>query len=238
MKLLGIVAAVAVASTTGCASRCCPPVCYPPAGTVQRFATPAPIAPARVVSGPAATPPAAPAPAAPAATPAPGAPMDMEKAFAEMMKLAEPVAEHAGLATWVGEWNLKGKFTMGDKVTESDGTSSITSILGGRFIRQEAHGSMDGMPFEGRGVIGYDTFKKKFVGVWIDSMGTGIMSSVGEETEKGKVWTFTGSYDTPMGMMTTRDVMRRVSENELVYQSDMSIGGNPSGSMTLTYKRK
>ena len=36
------------------------------------------------------------------------------------------------------------------------------------------------MTFKGTGIEGYDNGKKKFVGTWMDNMGTGIMMSEGD----------------------------------------------------------
>ncbi len=40
-------------------------------------------------------------------------------------------------------------------------------------------GKMKDMTFKGMGIEDYDNVKKKFVGTWVDNMGTGIMMSEG-----------------------------------------------------------
>ena len=63
----------------------------------------------------------------------------------------------------------------------SDTTSSVTSIMDGRFIKVEVKGDMPGMgPYHGVGVYGYDNAAKKFVSSWIDNHSTGIMQGEGE----------------------------------------------------------
>jgi hypothetical protein len=67
-------------------------------------------------------------------------------------------------------------------------------------------------------------------------MGTGIMTGEGEETEKGKVWTFHDSYEGPKGKMEFRNVLTRVGDDELrweMYQGDATEPG-----MTIRYTRK
>jgi hypothetical protein len=168
-----------------------------------------------------------------------GGGMDAAKLKEAWMKLGTPGEEHARLqAALAGEWDVHGKFTgMDGKVSESDSTSSIAPIMGGRFLQQTVNGSFEGQPFEGRGVMGYDNGKKKWVGSWVDNMGTGIWASEGVEKEKGKVWEFSGSFTGPGGVpMTSRDVMSKVGDDELRMESYMGGGKDPM--MVLVYKRK
>lgn len=167
-------------------------------------------------------------------------PSDAEKKkWEEMMKLAAPGEQHAGLAKLEGEWAVHGKFTFEPgKTTESDSTSSMKMILGGRFLTEEMHGDFQGMPFEGRNLIGYDNLKKQYFDVWIDNMGTGYMLSTGVETEPGKAWTFKGTMDMSDGPCAVRSELRLVSDKEFV--SEM-YGSSPQGEtkmMELRYTRK
>jgi hypothetical protein len=168
------------------------------------------------------------------APPSPEAMKEMEAAF---KKLAQPGEEHARLRPLVGEWNVRGKFTGFDgKVTESDSTASISMVLGGRFLRQEAVGSFEGQAFVGRGLIGFDNATRKWVSSWIDSMSTGIMTGEGVETVKGKRWEFKSTFNGPTGPMTMRDVLQVVNANELEYQGFMGDSKTPM--MTLRYRRR
>jgi hypothetical protein len=163
----------------------------------------------------------------------------MDPQYAEMMKLAQPGEQHEGMKWLVGSWTMKGKFAMPDgNSMETEGTATYTSLLGGRFVQQELNATMMGGPFEGRGLMGYDNFKKKYVGTWIDSMGTGFMTSSGDEVEKGKVWNFSGTYDMPGGPMTSKEVMTKVSDDEFRFEMTMAQGAKPHGTMTLVYTRK
>jgi hypothetical protein len=47
-------------------------------------------------------------------------------------------------------------------------------LLGGRFVEVVHTGTVMGQPFEGRMLMGYDNIAKKYVAVWVDSMGTAI----------------------------------------------------------------
>jgi hypothetical protein len=73
-------------------------------------------------------------------------------------------------------------------------TGRIKAILDGRFVLHEYRGSLQGKPFEGIAVYGFDLATNKFQSVWADSfhMSTGIMFSEGSPGEKFRVL---GSYD-------------------------------------------
>ena len=150
--------------------------------------------------------------------------------------LAKPGEQHARLKTLAGEWAIHGVFNMGPVPTESDGTSSMTMILGDRYLRQEIKSTFMGSPYEGRGVIGFDNATKKLVSVYIDNHGTGLMVGEGAETSPGKVWTFESSFNGPGGTaMKSKQVLTKVSDKELTYEMFMG-GEKPMGSIKYTKK--
>ena len=125
--------------------------------------------------------------------------MAMMEAF---QKHATPGPQHEKLAKMAGEWTAKSTGYMPDGSTCAEGTGmmSVRAILGGRFIEMSYKGEMSGpmgkMPFEGRGVIGYDNSKQKYVNIWMDSFSTSMMTTEG--TEEGNVTTLTGEAIDPM----------------------------------------
>src|SRR5216684_3555963 len=56
-------------------------------------------------------------------------------------------------------------------------------------------GKMKDMTFKGMGIEDYDNVKKKFVGTWVDNMGTGIMMSEGRYDVATKTSTYTGEIE-------------------------------------------
>jgi uncharacterized protein DUF1579 len=250
MKSSAFVALVVSALSIGCtccptgAPRCCPPPpCFvppppPPCGCPPPpCGFPAALPPARTAA-PGAPAPLAKVPAeppAPAAAPGASDPMGSPEEWA---KLAAKNEHHERLAAaLVGEWDVHVKMTMNGQTTESDGTSSIKPIFDGRFLEQTVQSTMMGQPFSGRGWIGYDNAKNKLVGVWIDSMGTGIETIEGDEKEPGKVWETAGTFSGPNGtVVRTRDVMKKVGPDAIHMESFMPGSDQPM--MTLDYKRK
>lgn len=104
---------------------------------------------------------------------------------------------HSQLAKLVGEWSGSTKTWFEPDVVadESPMTGKMTSILGGRFIMHEYTGAMQGKPFDGVAIFGFDIATNKFQMAWVDSfhMSTGIMFSEGEAGDKFSVF---GTYFT------------------------------------------
>ena len=115
-----------------------------------------------------------------------------------MMQAGTPGSEHQFLAEGVGEWEGETTMWMAPNAPpiNSTCTSTATAILDGRFIKVDVAGDMPGMgPFQGFGLYGFDNVSKQFVSTWIDNMGTGMMTGVGEKSDNGKTlsWKYTAN---------------------------------------------
>ncbi|TGK80446.1 DUF1579 domain-containing protein [Leptospira montravelensis] len=106
---------------------------------------------------------------------------------------------HNQLQQLLGHWSGKTKTWFEKDVLsdESDAEATITSLLDGRFISIDYHSSLDGKPFVGKMILGFDIPYQRFTSSWIDSfhMGSQIMLSSGES--KGKGFSVLGSYGNP-----------------------------------------
>ncbi|TGL50270.1 DUF1579 domain-containing protein [Leptospira kemamanensis] len=106
---------------------------------------------------------------------------------------------HHHLQNLIGHWKGKSKtwFEKDVLADESDSHMTVTSLFGGRFISLDYNSSLEGKPFEGKMIIGFDIPYQKFTSSWIDSfhMGTQIMLSSGPQTKNG--FSMTGSYGNP-----------------------------------------
>ncbi len=109
------------------------------------------------------------------------------KAMSEAAMMAQwqaamsPSAGHARLMPMVGTWRATTTLTMapGAPPQVHGGTSVHRLVLGGRYLEQIYKGMAMGMPFEGIGYTGYDNVQKRYVGTWMDTFGTGLMTSLG-----------------------------------------------------------
>lgn len=164
----------------------------------------------------------------------------------EMMKAYEQAAapgpQHAMLAKTAGKWKCTVKSWMdpqGEPMV-SEGSEETEVIFGGRYVRSHFKGSMMGQPFEGLGMMGYDNGKKKYVGTWLDSMGTGIMSYEGDYDAQKKEIVSHGEFVEPLSgaVQKCRLVTRLVSNDQHVFEM---WGPDPAGKdakwMEITYNR-
>src|SRR5437868_12279775 len=189
---------------------------------------------------------ASPATAAPAA----GQPNQAEM-MKQMMELAKLNENHKLLADLAGTWSYTVKFWMNPdpnaKPQESKGTAVRKSMMDGRYFVMDVTGKMDipgpdgkkkEMTFKGMGVEGYDNVKKKFVGTWVDNMGTGIMVSEGDYDPATKTFTYTGEVEAIPGMkQKIREVVKITDKDHHVFEWYEDRGGLEAKTMEINYTR-
>src|SRR5947208_3700005 len=137
-------------------------------------------------------------------------PQEMMKQMIEMSKLNE---NHKLLSSLDGNWDYTIKMWMNPdpsaKPEEYKGTAVRKSIMDGRYVVMDVtskmqmpgpDGKMKEVTFKGQGTEGYDNVKKKFVGTWMDNMGTGIMMAEGDYDPATKTFTYTGEVEAIPGM--------------------------------------
>ena len=174
---------------------------------------------------------------------------EMMKQMTELAKLNE---NHKLLASLAGTWSYTVKMWMNPdpnaKPQESKGTSVTKSTMEGRFFVTEVTGKME-MPgpdgkmkdftFKGMGTDGYDNVKKKFVGSWVDNMGTGIMMSEGDYDPATKTFTYTSEYEATPGMkQKIREVLKMTDKDHHVFEWYEDRGGQEAKTMEISYTRK
>ena len=175
----------------------------------------------------------------------------MQKMMAQMTELAKTNENHKFLADLNGTWTYTVKMWMGDpnaKPQESKGTAVRKSMMDGRYFVMDVTGKMqmpgaDGKPkdvtFKGMGIEGYDNVKKKFVGSWVDNMGTGIMMSEGTYDPATKALTYTGEEEMVPGMkQKVREVVKLVDKDHMALEWYEDRGGREAKTMEINYTRK
>lgn len=168
---------------------------------------------------------------------------DREKAEMEaMMKAATPGEAHKKLGAMIGTFDTSIKLWMkpGAPPAESNGVSTNSWALDGRWVEQRYAGTFMGMPFNGIGYTGYDNIKKKYVGTWMDSMSTSVMISTG--SAKGNEFTFKSTVDDPMTgtPMPVKEKVTVVDDDHhtLEMWGAAEPGGKVYKTMEITYTRK
>jgi hypothetical protein len=162
----------------------------------------------------------------------------------KMMKAATPGPQHEVLKKMAGEWNAKVKFQADPSQPwqESASTSTITMLMDGRYCQEVVSGQMMGGPFSGVGITGYDNVIGKYVGTWIDNMGTGIETMQGTADASGKVITWSATMSDPVTGKPSKNRMVTTIADDDHHTVDMYTV--PPGAkkemktMTIEYTRK
>ena len=168
--------------------------------------------------------------------------MDQQAMMETYKKRATPGEPHKLFASLVGSWTTRTKEWMEpDKPPmESTGSAEMKMLLDGRFLQQEFTGDMMGQPYSGVGISAYDNLRKRYVTMWIDSMGTGIFTMEGTASADGKTITLKGQHAEPGGgHMTHRAVWQIVDSNTQTFDMyGTHEHGKEMKMMEITYTRK
>lgn len=107
----------------------------------------------------------------------------------ETMRLAQPGPEHAELATLAGEWEAEVSIQMAPGMPPQTQKSSTTikTILGGRFLEIISAGDFMGMPYESQSYMGYDRRRKEYVCMGMDTLGTYFVTGAGIKGDDGVI---------------------------------------------------
>lgn len=150
---------------------------------------------------------------------------------------------HKKLQNLTGNWKGTSKTWFEKDVLADDSASEavISSIMGGRFISVDYKSSLDGKPFEGKMIIGFDIPYQRFTLSWIDGfhMGTQIMLLSGDATPNG--FAVSGTYGSPeygeqlWGWRTELEIL---SSDEIIFSSyNISPEGEEAKATETVYQR-
>jgi hypothetical protein len=162
----------------------------------------------------------------------------LEQQWAEFARVGE---EHKQLARLAGQWKveIKSFFPNPEKPEVSEGTATFRRLLEGRYVQQNFQGEVGGQTFRGIGISGYDNAKKKYVGAWIDTMGTGIMNTEGEYDVAKHELVETGVSSTPAGDEKFKLVSRYLDNDKFTFTMYMlDANGQETKMMEMAYTRQ
>jgi len=167
---------------------------------------------------------------------------EQQEMMQKWMAFMTPGEPHAKLAERAGSWTFTTKMWQqpGAPPEESTGTSKSEMILGGRYLMDKAEGTAMGMPFQGMGITGYDNLNDRLVGIWVDSFGTGIMTSTGTCNADWSICTYEGVGPDPVSGTNKKYKMvdRRIDADNFVFEMyDKMPDGKEWMSFQMTYKR-
>jgi hypothetical protein len=119
----------------------------------------------------------------------PKVPPSAEEFVKALADAGQPGAEHKKLQPFVGNWNFTMKLWTdpSQPPAELKGTIERKWIMDGRFVQETAHGecAKTGKSFEGMGILGYDSARKKFSMVKICGLCGTVSSSLASSDSKG-----------------------------------------------------
>ncbi|PZF74408.1 DUF1579 domain-containing protein [Taibaiella soli] len=146
------------------------------------------------------------------------------------------------LAKSDGNWNADITMWMDPTgaPTKTKGTCVNRMILGGRYQESINKSTFNGMPFEGRSLVGYDNAKKVFVYNWIDNMGTGMMTMEGKWNAATKTVEFMGTMVDPSSGndMKVRETFQLIDNDHQKMEMYMVMpGGQDMKTMEITFTR-
>ena len=158
-----------------------------------------------------------------------------------MPPLPKPGPEHEILKAQVGTWDatVESFLAPGGAPTSSTGVETDT-LLGGMWLITDFKGEFMNTPFQGHGILGYDSSKKKYVSTWVDSMSVGPSS--GEASYDAATKTMTGWMEGP-DMNGQVSKMKEVTEQK---DADTRVftmyatgpDGKEAPAMRISYKRR
>ena len=166
-----------------------------------------------------------------------------QKMMKVWMEYATPGENHKYFEYFVGDWEVMSKMWMkpGTEPEVSKGENTSELILGGRYLKSHAKGTMMGMSYEGISITGYDNFKKEYITLWIDNAGTGFYLTSGNLDKASKTRIETGLWDDIMtgGKSKVKCLTKVIDENKYMFEM---YSPDPTGkefmSGEIVYTRK
>jgi hypothetical protein len=145
----------------------------------------------------------------------------------------QPGPEHEELKKQVGTWDT----TMRMMGAESKGTATYTMELGGLWLVSSFEGDLGGAKFTGKGLDTYDPGRKKYIGIWCDSMSTAPLVMEGTHDKATKTTTMVGEGPGMDGKPTKYKAVSVMPDNDTINFS-MYVGDGKDPAFTILYKRK
>lgn len=153
-----------------------------------------------------------------------------KKAIMEAMhQMSAPAPEHQFLQPLVGTFNQTIEYEGGGgEPVFIEGDASGKWVLGNRFVQMNAaSNAAEQLKFESIGYFGYDTQKKKFTAVGLDTGGTYAVFAEGDYDPKTKTWTLEGENDeVGIGRVPFRFVIRQMPDETIVHEVLFKLPGS------------
>jgi Protein of unknown function (DUF1579) len=127
-----------------------------------------------------------------------------DEALKQMTERGAANEHHEILAQIIGEWDYTASVWPKADAEPEESTGTVTNqmVLEGRYLTSHYTGILridnHFVPFEAQSFVGYDTQKKGYDTVWMDNLGTGMMTGTGSYDEKSKTLSDKGEHSFPI----------------------------------------
>jgi Protein of unknown function (DUF1579) len=148
----------------------------------------------------------------------------------------QPGPEHKELHQFEGAWDCV--MDMAGQKTKA--TATYRKICGGMWMESDFEGDFGGMKFQGHGLDGYDQTRKKYVGIWVDSMSSAPLHMEGDYDETKKQTVMTGESVGPDGKpQKVKGVTEMKDDDHFTFKMYMvQPGGQEELAFTIAYTRR
>jgi hypothetical protein len=163
------------------------------------------------------------------------------RAADELPKMPPPTKEHEWLKQLAGEWDLSFEMYMDPAKPMSGKGTETTKMLGGFWAQSEMKCTMMEQPMSGNMTLGYSPEKKKYIGTWVDSMGSQLWTYQGTVDESGKILTLDTEGPCPMQggkICAFKEVIEIKDKDNRTFSSSVQMDGKWVKMMQVTYKRR
>ena len=147
--------------------------------------------------------------------------------------------EHEWLNKFVGEWDVVSEGDAGEGQEPIKGKAVMTSsMLGKLWLVNKSEHEVAGVKMKSIQMIGYDPSKKKYVGIWADSMINYMWHYEGTVDERGKTLTLDAKGPSMSGdgkMINYRDIFEFKDDDTILARSEMQ---GPDGKWTTLMEGK
>ena len=162
-------------------------------------------------------------------------------ARASSEETVKPVKAHDLLKSLAGEWTFVTKVTADGNAAESPGTEKSFLSCNGLWLMTEYEGARKGLPFQGRGMLGYDTDKKKYINAWVDCTSTSLSVFEGSADDSGRTLTLVfDCKDAATGITTTykKVIQIKDADHNEMHMYIVGSDGKETEAVSASYTRK
>ena len=143
-------------------------------------------------------------------------------------------ADAARVARFVGDWDAQVMFPGAPPVA---GRSRVRLLEGGAWVVEDFEAEMQGAPFRGHGLFGWDRTRNQYASVWVDNMEGKLTTGSGAWDESAGAFVLHAEIDMGAGPVRMRETWRLRGKDAFTFTMAPDQDG-AEAVMTIEYARK